>query len=53
MKALQDMVMAVSMGQMPRESAVATIAASFRMTAEQADELLGSAGKGFVPTKDE
>ena len=47
---LVEIVRAVAAGQVPRDAAQAIIAQAFRVTAAQADAMLGEAGRGFVPT---
>lgn len=51
--ALQGMVESVAQGQIPRDSAVAMIAAAFPLTREQAEEIVGDAGAGFTPAQQE
>lgn len=51
--ALQGMVEAVAQGQLPRDSAVAMIEAAFPLTREQAEEIVGEAGRSFEPRQPE
>jgi phage gp29-like protein len=48
--ALLAILTAVATGQLPRDSGVAAIEASFPLTAAQAEQVMGSVGKGFAPT---
>lgn len=47
--ALVEVVEAVAVGRLPRESAVALIESAFLVDKSEAEKILGSAGKGFVP----
>lgn len=47
--ALVEVVEAVAVGRLPRESAVALIESAFLVDKSEAERILGSAGKGFVP----
>jgi hypothetical protein len=44
-----QIVTQVALGQLPRDSAVEMITASFPLDKEQADRIVGEAGAGFVP----
>jgi hypothetical protein len=46
---LVDIVRAVSAGEIPRDAALGVIKRAFLVSDDQAAELLGSAGNGFVP----
>lgn len=48
--AMQGLVMSVAAGQLPRDAAAAIIMRAYAMTQDEADQILGSAGKGFIPT---
>lgn len=48
--AIVEIVQAVAGGQLPRDSAVATLQIAFNLTPEDAEKMLGSAGNGFTPT---
>lgn len=48
---LVEIVTAVAGGTLPRDSAIQMVSVSFQLSIEEADKLIGSAGKGFVPTK--
>lgn len=47
--ALIELVRQVVAGQIPRDTAVGIIVTSYQRTPEQADALLGEAGRGFTP----
>lgn len=47
---LVEIMRATADGQIPRDSAVAIIENAFQMSSAQADRILGSIGRGFVPT---
>jgi len=47
--ALVAIVESVAAGKLPRESAVALIESAFLVETAEAEKILGSAGKGFVP----
>lgn len=47
--ALVAVVTAVAKGELPRETGVAIITASFPVSAEQAETIMGSVGNGFTP----
>lgn len=47
-QALVAIVQAVAAGQLPRDAAQAIAVRAFQVTEEEADQLLGSAGRGFV-----
>ena len=51
--ALVDVVARVAAGEIPRDAAVEIIMVAFLLTEEEADNLLASAGAGFVPTNPE
>lgn len=51
--ALLETVARVAKGEIPRETGVAIIAASFPLTEAQADKIMGSVGRGFVPAAPE
>ena len=44
-----EIVKLVSQGQMPREAAVGQLSVFFNLTEEQAEQILGDVGRGFVP----
>lgn len=44
-----QIAVAVSAGQMPRDAGVAQVAHVYGIPIEQADALIGSAGRGFIP----
>lgn len=48
-KSLMDIVLAVAGGQIPRPTGAALITAAFPLSQEQADQILGTVGAGFVP----
>lgn len=51
-QALQGLVAAVASGQIPRDSAVATIQAAFPgLHPDEPERIVGSAGAGFVPAR--
>lgn len=45
--ALLEILKAVALGDLPRESGIASIVASFAISEEEAEKLMGSIGKGF------
>lgn len=45
---LVEIIKAVILGEIPRDSALQVIVLSYNVSLEQADKLLGSAGQGFV-----
>jgi phage-related protein (TIGR01555 family) len=47
---LLDIVRAVAAGEIPRETAVAIIMRAFSVDERQADQMLSTVGRGFVPT---
>lgn len=47
--AIVDILDKAALGEIPRESAVEVIVASFPVTRDQAEKMLGSIGNGFVP----
>jgi hypothetical protein len=47
---LVEIVRAVAAGELPRDAAVGILKRAFLVSDDQAAELLGSAGNGFVPT---
>jgi uncharacterized protein len=51
--AMLAIVQAVADGQLPRESGVAMIVASFPVSPDKAEEIMGTVGKGFKPEKPE
>lgn len=48
--AMLAVLQAAAAGELPRESAIAMIAAAFPLDVEQAVQILSNIGKGFVPT---
>jgi hypothetical protein len=50
---LVDIVEKVSAGTLPRDSAIQMIVMAFNVQPQDAERVLGSAGKGFVPKKEE
>lgn len=51
MKSISDVIANVSLGLIPRESAVKLVALAFGVEEQKAEELLSNAGSGFVPTE--
>jgi len=49
--AMLEVVQAVVMGQLPRESAIAIISSAFPVDVKTAELILGDVGKGFVPVQ--
>ncbi len=49
-QAAQAIVQAVATGQLPRDSAVAMLSRFFQIDAPDAEAILGTVGKGFVPS---
>ena len=47
--ALVDVIKQVAQGEIPRESGIETIVKGFNVSREQAEKLMGEAGKSFVP----
>lgn len=47
--ALIEIVAKVAAGQIPRDSAKSMIVSAFQVSVDQAERMLGSVGKGFVP----
>jgi hypothetical protein len=45
-----EIVQQVAAGQLPRESAVVMLVEFFQLSADSADRVLGSVGRGFVPS---
>lgn len=50
---LVDLVARVAAGEIPRESAVQIVMVAFLLSEEEANQILGPAGDGFVPTSAE
>lgn len=46
-KGMLEIINAVAMGQLPRESGIAALMSSFSYSEEEAEKLMGSVGKGF------
>jgi hypothetical protein len=51
MKSIADVVANVSLGLIPRESAVKLVALAFGIEEDKAGELIATAGAGFIPTE--
>lgn len=49
---LLQVVESTAAGKLPREAAIGIMKRAFLVTDEQADDLLGTVGKGFVPASD-
>lgn len=47
---LKDIVLAVSSGDLPRQSGIEMMLAAFPLTSEQAEKIMGEVGNGFVPS---
>jgi phage gp29-like protein len=47
--ALIEVVSSVAQGQIPRGSGVATLVQAFQFTPEEAEQIMGEVGRGFVP----
>ena len=52
-KAMVEVVQSTALGQLPRETAVEILAASFPISREEADLILGEVGRGFKMAKEE
>lgn len=48
-KSLLEILQAVALNQIPRDAAIAIVMRAFQVDEPEADRMLGSAGKGFVP----
>jgi len=48
-KSLLEILQAVAANQIPRDAAIAIVMRAFQVDQPEADRMLGSAGKGFVP----
>jgi hypothetical protein len=51
--AIVDIVKSISVGDLPRESGIQVIISSFNKTREEAEAIVGEAGKGFKPANEE
>lgn len=45
-----EVITKVALGELPRDSGIAILKAAFSLTEVQAEEIMGSVGKGFTPT---
>lgn len=45
-----EVIAKVATGELPRDSGIAILKAAFSLTDAQAEEIMGSVGKGFTPT---
>lgn len=50
LKAVLELVIAVTLGQLPRDSGIGQLVQFYGRTPEQAEQIMGSAGKSDVPT---
>lgn len=49
--AMSAIVAAVATGQLPRDAGIGQLMGAFNLSREQAESMLGSAGRGFTPTE--
>lgn len=48
-QALKDIIASVARGEIPRDTGIGLIEASFPLSREQADRIMGRVGQDFVP----